>query len=189
MDKLLVPLAAVTETGVVVDAALWADDVRPEDAPSLPGCHLTVRGELQDVSGEYVFMGRIEGTYEHSCDRCLEPVTSEIKVDVVWNYRIGAAGPVSGESEEEDEPDDDAEFVCAIEGNEIDLAPQVWEEVVLAIPPKVLCSETCAGLCPRCGANLNRGRCACPEEEAMNNKGLAGLADLFPELRPKRPEE
>jgi len=26
---------------------------------------------------------------------------------------------------------------------------------------KPLCSEGCKGLCPRCGRNLNRGKCGC----------------------------
>ena len=29
---------------------------------------------------------------------------------------------------------------------------------------KLLCSEDCQGLCPRCGADLNEGPCQCKPE-------------------------
>ena len=29
----------------------------------------------------------------------------------------------------------------------------------------VLCREDCKGLCPKCGANLNRGECGCSRRE------------------------
>lgn len=38
------------------------------------------------------------------------------------------------------------------------------DALLLAVPAKVLCSETCAGLCPRCGKNLNEGPCSCSDE-------------------------
>ena len=36
------------------------------------------------------------------------------------------------------------------------------EQVQLSIPMKPLCEENCQGLCPTCGANLNRGRLFVP---------------------------
>ena len=43
----------------------------------------------------------------------------------------------------------------------LDVGPQVEESLLLLLPTKVLCREDCAGLCPRCGADLNEGRCSC----------------------------
>jgi len=48
------------------------------------------------------------------------------------------------------------------EGDEIDLTPLVHEQIILALPTRPLCGESCRGLCPRCGANLNAGACGCP---------------------------
>ena len=48
------------------------------------------------------------------------------------------------------------------EGEEIDLAPLVHEQAILALPTIPLCAEGCRGLCPRCGADLNAGPCGCP---------------------------
>ena len=47
------------------------------------------------------------------------------------------------------------------EGEDIDLDPYVYEEVMLNIPIKSLCDESCRGLCPVCAKNLNLGECRC----------------------------
>jgi uncharacterized protein len=47
------------------------------------------------------------------------------------------------------------------EGDELDLEPYVYEEVMLAIPIKALCDEACKGICPVCGRNQNTEACKC----------------------------
>ncbi len=46
----------------------------------------------------------------------------------------------------------------------IDLGELVREQLYLALPMKPLCSDSCRGLCPHCGTNLNRGACDCRTE-------------------------
>ena len=48
----------------------------------------------------------------------------------------------------------------------LDLTEATRQYTMLAIPMKPLCHEDCAGLCPNCGHNLNRGRCDCPTQVA-----------------------
>jgi uncharacterized protein len=43
----------------------------------------------------------------------------------------------------------------------IDLADVIVEQLQLQIPFQPLCKEECKGICAQCGADLNRGRCAC----------------------------
>jgi uncharacterized protein len=38
------------------------------------------------------------------------------------------------------------------------------EQFYLAVPMKPLCRDDCAGLCPSCGTNLNRGSCGCTRD-------------------------
>jgi uncharacterized metal-binding protein YceD (DUF177 family) len=45
---------------------------------------------------------------------------------------------------------------------EIDLAPLITEQVILALPTRPLCAEDCRGICGGCGANLNSEACVCP---------------------------
>jgi uncharacterized protein len=108
---------------------------------------------------------------------------------VCWTYVEGPEVAPEKEWESEDENDSDDEegesSSHRFQGAEIDLRPEVREEIALALPAKFLCSNECAGLCPNCGANLNHAPCTCSGEVTLENKGLAGLGDLFPELRPK----
>lgn len=192
MEKLSVPLSAITENGVIIDVTVPTGHLQPPDAPPVPARTVRVQGTLRHVGDEYLFTGTVSGTYEHPCDRCLDEVSLPFEVPVLWSFRAGGAAeePFAEITDEELELEELSAF--GFEGTAIQLGPQVWEELVLNAPLKYLCSETCAGLCPRCGANLNRDTCTCPkdtEEETMENTGLKELGKLFPNLRPKDPEE
>lgn len=192
MGKLSVPLSVITESGVIIDVTVPTAQLQPRGAAPVPVRTVGVEGALQHVGDEYLFTGTVAGTYEHPCDRCLDEVSLPFEVAVLWSFRAGGAAeePFAEITDEELEHEELSTF--GFEGSEVQLGPQVWEELVLNTPLKYLCSETCAGLCPRCGANLNRDTCACPkntEEETMENTGLKALGKLFPNLRPKDPEE
>ena len=59
----------------------------------------------------------------------------------------------------------------------IDLRQLVREQIFLMLPMKPLCQESCAGLCPVCGTNLNTGSCECsPEWEDPRLAPLKALA-------------
>ena len=50
------------------------------------------------------------------------------------------------------------------------------EQMLLAIPMKVICRSDCRGLCPQCGANMNSEECRC--EARSPDPRLAPLARL-----------
>ena len=56
------------------------------------------------------------------------------------------------------------------------LADVLKEQVLLALPLKVICQSDCRGLCPSCGANLNHEECRC--ETHKSDPRLAPLARL-----------
>jgi uncharacterized protein len=41
----------------------------------------------------------------------------------------------------------------------------VKEEILLALPGHVLCSESCKGICPLCGADRNLADCGCESKQ------------------------
>ena len=43
----------------------------------------------------------------------------------------------------------------------VDLTPQIREDIILELPQRALCGESCKGLCPVCGADLNKRSCRC----------------------------
>jgi len=94
------------------------------------------------------------GTF--TCDRCLGVFTRE----VVASYRMVYVSE-GGETRDLDP----AEFQVIPPGlHVIDLAEDVRQSVLLAVPLKLLCKESCKGLCPTCGQNRNEGTCNCAEE-------------------------
>jgi len=48
-----------------------------------------------------------------------------------------------------------------LHGDWLDLLPMVRDAVHLAVPIAPRCRPDCRGLCPDCGADLNKGPCAC----------------------------
>ena len=92
------------------------------------------------------------------CDRCLKPVEVPIEASVELMVERGADGR-SGAGERELKHDDLG--VVEVEGDSFESAPLVREQLVLELPAKPLCRADCAGLCPRCGADLNLGACGC----------------------------
>ena len=80
-----------------------------------------------------------------SCDRCLADL--ELDMDIDENYYLFP----------ENTPDVDYFY----SGEEIELDDFVRESLVMNMPGKVLCSEDCKGLCSKCGADLNLGKCGC----------------------------
>ncbi len=189
MDKLTVSLTAIASDGVNIDVTVAASSLRPNHtAEDVPVGDVTVQGCLQQVDSEYFFQGTLSGEYHRPCDRCLEQAVDPFAFDVIWSFEQGAPEPVTDVDEEEEDIElqvEDKLSTFTFQGNEIDLSQQVWEELALAMPTKFLCQEDCKGLCPSCGINLNDNTCSC-REESMDNKGLAGLADLLPRLESKK---
>ena len=51
------------------------------------------------------------------------------------------------------------------ENGELNVDEEVAETFVLAFPKKLLCSEDCEGLCPKCGKRKKDGDCGCVMKE------------------------
>ncbi len=53
--------------------------------------------------------------------------------------------------------------------NEIDLTDDIREDILIGLPQKFVCSESCKGLCFHCGQNLNIKKCSCNTESEQEN--------------------
>jgi uncharacterized protein len=102
------------------------------------------------------FDGTVRGAVRATCARCLAEYDLPLddRVNIVLTPRSADVAKARLG------PDDLA--LSTYEGEEIDLAPLVHEQAILALPTIPLCAEGCRGLCPRCGADLNAGPCGCP---------------------------
>ena len=127
---------------------------------------------MSNTSGAVLIMGTVAAIVKTDCDRCLEPaqleVTGEVEAYVVFDAtRLEA-------------PSDEDEYVIAKgPDGRIDLAPMLFSALILALPPMVLCSEDCAGICPSCGAYLNYEPCSCVDGQVDNDHPFAALKDLL----------
>ena len=103
-------------------------------------------------------VGRVQGTIELACGRCLEPF--QLPVDTKFDLLFLPAGThVLGDEDRELGADDTG--VSFYHEDVIDLGEVIREQFYLALPMKPLCREDCAGLCPVCGINKNREACSC----------------------------
>lgn len=58
---------------------------------------------------------------------------------------------------------------------DVDVTPDLREALLLRLEPHPLCAPGCAGLCPRCGHNLNEGPCTCGPGDAPAGRPWAAL--------------
>ena len=102
------------------------------------------------------FRGGLRGEAEGDCSRCLEsfPLVIEKSFDFVLT-------PDPLPTNRNMELTADEMGLSFYSGEDIDLSPYVREQTLLALPLRPLCSESCRGLCPDCGAELNRDACGC----------------------------
>ncbi|MGH2760219.1 MAG: YceD family protein [Actinomycetota bacterium] len=118
---------------------------------------------LEAIDGGVVVQGSVEGEYSGRCGRCLRDIAEPLRVRVAEIYR--PPGSVWEEG-----------YVISHESVDLELA--VRDTVALEIPLNALCRPDCAGLCPRCGADLNDGPCGCPSDEG--DLRWSALRDLWP---------
>jgi len=106
----------------------------------------------QCVGQELIVTGTVESEVRFTCSRCADIFHREIR---------------------------DNSFFCEKEvvnlHETLDLTDEVRETIILGFPNYPLCKESCRGLCPRCGVNLNREQCGCKPPEPERWSALSGL--------------
>lgn len=103
------------------------------------------------------------------CDRCLDDVHTNINIQTSREVNLGDTDNSDRYNQqdlmsdvEDDSFLDEADF---IEGTEFDTTKFAYGEILVNLPMKVLCSDSCKGICNRCGKNLNHGSCGCDTTE------------------------
>ncbi len=112
---------------------------------------------LTKVGDNVWVRGPVRANLSLPCARCLEAFSFLVETEMDIELQPKVTGPTAAEVELKTEEMD----LYYFEGDEIDLDPYVFEEVMLNIPVKPLCSEACKGMCPICGTNLNIEECRC----------------------------
>jgi uncharacterized protein len=120
---------------------------------------LEVALEAQQAGPDVVVRGTISGEVEANCRRCLGDLQVPVREEVSLLFRRGV-DPFDAENEEV--------YSLPEKERELDLGPAIREQLLLAVPQFVNCSEECKGLCPHCGTNLNDATCSCETTDSDN---------------------
>ncbi len=118
---------------------------------------VNVDAVLELQGSEINIRGHVGARLGAACDRCLASVEFRVDRDFDLFYR-----PIEtiARAEEVNVPEDELE-VGFFSRDGIALADVVTEQVILAVPMKVICRADCRGLCPVCGNDLNKVQCGC----------------------------
>ncbi len=112
--------------------------------------------QITKTSSTVFIRGSLSANLGIACSRCLEEVNLSVGGDFAYTLV-----PLTTETREDLELQAEDLEVSSYQGDFIDLAPIIYEQIILQIPIKPLCSEDCKGLCPHCGTNLNVASCNC----------------------------
>lgn len=96
----------------------------------------------QRLVNELLVRGTLEVEFTCLCSRCAELFQQPMRISpFVRAYALSA------------------------ENESIDLTSDIREDILLSFPMNLVCSKDCRGLCPQCGANLNKRPCACDQKK------------------------
>ena len=160
------PLLRGEVSSISVDFTLDFNDI---DDVKIKG-PVKVRGKIDDNAGYMRMRLEVGFDYVGECARCLDPVEGTFKSEV--ERTVVTEGALTKEQEEENID----EYVIACKGF-VNVDEQIEETVLFDFPKKLLCSEDCPGLCPKCGKKLRDGACSCPKKDP--DPRWSALADLL----------
>jgi uncharacterized protein len=118
-------------------------------------CHIALR--LSKSGSEVNISGEVGCKVELQCSRCLNVFQYDIHsaVDVMFRpaTQIDKEGCFELHKEDLD--------IAFYKNNILDIDDIANEQLALNIPMKPLCSAECRGICPDCGADMNKNQCEC----------------------------
>ena len=150
---------------IALDSTTDDLDIPADILPSGSRVHVTCTVK-QDVD-----LARIEGVVLVSavleCSRCL----AQFAVDIEGEFIVVVRRLKQGEVEpwtmsENDEDESDGLVIIRHDEDTVDITEYVRDTMLLSLPVKPLCDDTCRGLCPVCGTNRNETVCGCSIETA-----------------------
>ena len=122
--------------------------------------HTPIRCKLDfDRIGDRINLGVVvTAEIGVSCSKCGKPSRIELKTSSGMTFL----------PREEDEEEDVSATDLELYSEKLDIVPIVRDAFLLALPIAPLCRSDCKGLCPSCGADLNKGECSCDKKQRAN---------------------
>lgn len=98
---------------------------------------ISIRCTFSRIGKEIIVNADVTTNREIICSRCLTEANQTVKQDFKLFFNVNDLG------------------------NFLDVDGSLREEILLNFPMKVLCSDSCKGVCAGCNANLNIEKCRC----------------------------
>lgn len=127
------------------------------DSPVSINATLTNTGSILKLEGS------LKTHFTGKCSKCLTDVGADLELNIRENI-------VNGETS------DDME-AYTYEGKFVELDRIIKDNIILNLPMKLLCRQTCKGMCPVCGNDRNVKSCHCSQENI--NPQMEMLKNFF----------
>lgn len=134
---------------------------------------LTMELTIQHSDQEYFCTGEIKAESTLECSRCLNSFIESLSVRTDFIIKSDD-NELSGR--DNSIIDDEVYVYFKGTGLSVEIDEPVRQAIILALPLHPLCSDSCKGLCAKCGGNLNSGSCGCKIEKIDSR--WEGLKDL-----------
>ena len=121
-------------------------------------------GKVFNIGGALVIQAEATSIFHSICDRCQKEFQVPLSVSFEFNLALK-------------ETEETGEDTIIVSGGMLDINELVRDNLILAVPMKLLCNEDCKGLCVRCGVDLNEVTCSCVED--VIDSRLSVLKDLI----------
>jgi uncharacterized protein len=124
--------------------------------------------------GDIFVRGSMNALLKLQCSRCLKEFEHKVNstIDIVYNTM---EAPSAVKEKELTQEEGNTQYLA---GDEIDINGVLVEQLSLDMPTQPVCSESCKGLCPKCGRDLNQGKkCSCPDTGHVDSR-FAKLKEL-----------
>jgi len=147
-DLYKAPFGSKIETDIKIKSAKFDQEVE---------LYVPLIGKVKIVRLEDGLLANfsINATLKLLCFRCASDFIKKVRLDFNQKYIFTDTKEkaIIDKALEED-------FFIGFD-EKFDLWPAIRQEILLSLPMKILCKESCKGLCQNCGQNLNQKKCKC----------------------------
>jgi uncharacterized protein len=147
--------------------------------------------EDKDSSGKVEIMRIKEGfnvkvedfktKVEEKCEKCLKSYKQDIEAPFAERFFYIDL------PENPQDPNDT--FLIDKKNFKINISEMLRQEIILHFPAKSVCCNHCKGLCPVCGADLNKKSCECETEKDPQEKPLSKLKEYYAQASSTKKED
>lgn len=155
-EKMRFRLDTIPEEGKDVEATISPAQIMVDMPGYMLNRPLVFSGRLTRSAQNVYVHGKLTGTVNAQCGRCLEDfeLPVDLEVDIAF-------------SPEREQLDQDVEVheydanLAYYEADSIDLLPELRDLFLVDLPIRPVCRSDCKGLCSQCGVDLNVDSCTC----------------------------